>query len=415
MINEPLISVNEALQRITKNVSVVAAEEVPLTAALGRVTASSIKSRRTQPPVDVSAMDGYAVRNEDITEVPCTLTRVGSAPAGGRYPATIKAKEAVRIFTGGPVPHGADTIVIQEHVDAISEQDGKIVTIKKSAPVGKYIRKAGLDFRKGDIGIANGKLLNARDIGLAASMNIPWIAVRRKPRIAIIATGDEIVRPGDEVGPDQIVSSNSYTLAAIVTACGAEPLILGIAPDEEDGISALVQQALGVDLLVTTGGASVGQHDLIRDALDKKRLGPMGLELNFWKIAMRPGKPLIFGKLEHMPLLGLPGNPVSTMICGLIFLKPAIEAMLGLKPQQPSARSARLTREIGGNDERQDYLRANYSIADDGELLVAPFEHQDSSMMAVLTKANSLIVRAPHDPPRSKGEAVQIIPLNDMF
>ncbi len=415
MINQPLISVSEALQRITRNVSVVAAEEVSLTAALGRVTASCIKSRRTQPPVDVSAMDGYAVRNEDVTEVPCTLIRVGSAPAGGQYTGTIKANEAVRIFTGGPVPHGADTIVIQEHVDARSEQDGTIITIKKSAPIGKYIRKAGLDFRNGDIGIADGKLLNARDIGLAASMNIPWITVRRKPRIAILATGDEIVRPGEEIGQDQIVSSNSYTLAAIVTACGGEPLILGIAPDKEDGISALVQQALAVDLLVTTGGASVGQHDLIREALDKKHLGPMGLDLNFWKIAMRPGKPLIFGNLKDMPLLGLPGNPVSTMICGLIFLKPAIETMLGLKPQQPPTRSARLTREIGKNDERQDYLRANYSVADDGELLVAPFERQDSSMMAILAKANSLIVRAPHDPPRSKGETVQIISLNDIF
>ena len=274
---DPLLPVADALARILATVPLMPGEEAPVSAALGRVTAEPVLSRRTHPPVAMSAMDGYAVRAQDVATVPTTLTRVGSAPAGGCHDGALEAGQTVRIFTGGPVPEGADTIVIQEDVDVESETDGAKVIIRVGAGAGRYIRPAGLDFRTGDVGILAGRAITARDVGLAAAMNVPWIMVRRRPKVAILATGDEIVRPGEPIGPNQIVSSNSYALSALVRACGAEPVVLGIAPDTIEGIQQLVRGAQGMDLVLTTGGASVGEHDLVQKALGTDAFGPGGL------------------------------------------------------------------------------------------------------------------------------------------
>ena len=412
MAADPLLPVADALERILAAAPLMAGEEAPVSAALGRVTAEPVRSRRTQPPVAMSAMDGYAVRAQDVTTVPVTLNRVGSAPAGGSYEGTLQAGQTVRIFTGGPVPDGADAIVIQEDVDAESENDGAKIAVREGAAAGRYIRPAGLDFKIGDVGIEAGRAITARDVGLAAAMNVPWIMVRRRPKVAILATGDEIVRPGEPIGPNQIVSSNSYALSALVRACGGEPVVLGIAPDTIEGIQQLVRGARGMDLVLTTGGASVGEHDLVQKALGTDAYGPGGLEVDFWRIAMRPGKPLIFGTVGGTPMLGLPGNPVSTLVCGMIFVKPAIEAMLDLKREAAPPVRARLGSALTENDQRQDYLRATLTTDANGERTATPFNRQDSSMLARLAQADCLIMRPAHDPARSPGDWMEILPLS---
>lgn len=395
-----MIPVDEARGRILAELKPVGIEEVPLLDAQSRVLAEDVRARLTQPPWPVSAMDGYAVRAADVTKVPVTLTIAGAVPAGSSYDAPVKAGEAVRIFTGAPVPTGADAIVIQEDTEA----SGGKVTVKESSAVGRHIRVAGLDFKAGEVGVAAGHRLTARDVGLTAAMNVPWLRVRRRPRIAILATGDEIARPGDPVGPNQIVSSNSYALAAVVRALGAEPVVLGIAKDTVEDTVAKVEGARGSDLLVTTGGASVGDHDLVQKALATR-----GLAVDFWKIAMRPGKPLMWGKLGDLPVLGLPGNPVSTIVCALIFLKPAIEKLSGLDLEATSLVEARLGADLPANDHRQDYLRATLSQSS-GALTATPFSKQDSSMLSLLSKSDGLIVRPPKDPAKKAGESVRVLP-----
>lgn len=414
MANE-LLPVEDALDRILSALSPLPAEMVPVSEALGRVTAEPIRARRTQPPTAVSAMDGYAVQAADVANVPATLRRTGSAPAGGRFTGAVGAGEAVRIFTGGPVPDGADTIVLQEDVDASSEDDGATVVVREGAPAGTFIRPAGLDFKEGDIGIRAGRRLSARDIGLAAAMNVPWIRVHRRPRVAILSTGDEIVRPGELSDPSRIVSSNAYALAAVVRAVGGDPIDLGIAPDDSDALQTLAAGARGSDLLVTTGGASVGSHDLVQSALGDTALGADALKLGFWKIAMRPGKPLIFGHLGPVPMLGLPGNPVSTMVCATVFLRPALERLLGLPDDSTALAEAVLAVDLKPNDRRQDYLRATSSAGPDGRRVVTPFDRQDSSMMSRLAGADCLVVRPPHDPARRSGDTVGILPLDGGF
>ncbi len=397
-----MISVEEALARITAAFRPLAVETLGLGEALGRVLAEDVVARVTQPPHAVSAMDGYAVRAADVAAVPVTLEEVGEAPAGGAYEGTLEAGQTVRIFTGGPLPAGADAIVIQENTEAA----GSRVTVNEGVAPGTYVRPAGLDFRKGERGIAAGRLLTARDVGLAAAMNVPWLRVRRRPRIAILSTGDELVMPGEPIGPNQLVSSNGISLAGLITACGAEPVNLGIARDSRDSLLALAEGARGADLLVTSGGASVGKHDLVRLVLRER-----GLELDFWKIAMRPGKPLMFGKLDQIPLLGLPGNPVSSLVCAILYLGPIMEAMLGLRRADEPAPTAVLGTDLDENDRRQDYLRARLSRGGDGDLVATPFGRQDSSMLSHLVNSDCLVVRAPHAPPVKAGERVEIIPL----
>ena len=397
-----MISVEEALMRLLEPLEPVAPEQVALAEAFGRVLAEPVVARRTQPPAALSAMDGYAVRAADVERVPARLRVVGAVPAGKSYDHALSPGEAVRIFTGAPLPAGADTIVIQED----TERDGDIVVIREGAPSGRYVRPAGLDFVTGAVGIPAGRRLTARDIGLAAGMDRPWLMVHRRPRVAILSTGDEIVMPGDPVGPNQIVSSNSLALGAFVQACGAVPLQLGIAADTPDSVQHLAEGARGADLLITTGGASVGEHDLVKDALRVS-----GLELDFWQIAMRPGKPLMVGRYRDAVMVGLPGNPVSTLVCALIFLKPAIERLSGLDPVAEPPVSARLAVPLAANDRRQDYLRATLARSSDGELEAKPFGKQDSSMMSLLARSDCLVVRPPHAPPAKAGERVTIIPL----
>ena len=398
-----MISVAEARRRILDPLAPTGVETVGLADALGRVLAAEARARVTQPPVAVSAMDGYAVRADDVARTPATLRQVGEAPAGGAHEGVVGPGEAVRIFTGGPVPSGADTIVIQENADA----DGERIVVKAGAPPGAHIRPAGLDFGEGDVGLTPGRILGARDIALAASMNRPWLRVRRKPRIAVLATGDELVMPGEPIGPNQIVSSNNLGLRAFVAESGAEAIDLGIALDTEESLKTLAAGAKGADMLVTIGGASVGDHDLVRTVL-----GDAGLDVDFWRIAMRPGKPLMFGRLGETAMLGLPGNPVSALVCGLIFLRPAIAKMLGLGETSARRGKAELGRDVAANDRREDYLRATLARAESGALIATPFDIQDSSMLSRLARADCLIVRAPHAPAAPKGTPVDVIPLN---
>ena len=403
MNDKGLLPVAEAQQRIIDAMSPLPAEQISLSQGLGRVLAEDVVSRRSQPPMAVSAMDGYAVRAEDVASLPAELNVIGYAPAGHAFDGEVGPGEAVRIFTGAPVSDGADTIVIQEN----TEQTGETVrVIDGEAPVGRFVRPAGLDFATGDTLLNAGKVLTARDVGLAAAMNVPWLMVRRKPRISILATGDEIVMPGDPVGRDQIVSSNALSLAAFIAAQGGEPLDLGIAPDEEDGLRALASGASGSDILVTTGGASVGDHDLVQSVL-----GDIGLEVDFWRIAMRPGKPLMFGHLGDTFLIGLPGNPVSSLVCAIIFLAPALRTLLGMENVLPQPVTAQLGGDLGENDEREDYLRATLTRNGDGALVATPFGKQDSSMFATIARSDALIIRAPFAPAAKAGNSVEIIPL----
>ncbi|HEX3066359.1 MAG TPA: gephyrin-like molybdotransferase Glp [Dongiaceae bacterium] len=399
-----MLTVAEARTRIVQAFAPLPAEQVSLANALGRVLAEPVHARLTQPPFAVSAMDGYAVRAADVAKVPVTLKLVGYAPAGRAYASPIKAGEAVRIFTGAPLPDGADAIVIQENTQASDDS----VLVKEAAPAGRYVRAAGLDFRRGDLGVAAGKKLGARDIGLAAAMNHPWLQVRRRPRVAILATGDEIVMPGEPVGPHQIVSSNGLALAAFFRAAGAEPIDLGIAADNRAALQRLAAGGAGADLLVTTGGASVGDHDLVQAAL-----GDQGMAVDFWKIAMRPGKPLMFGNIGTTKVIGLPGNPVSTLVCALVFIRPALRAMLGQAAAVSDEEDAIAGSDLAENDNREDYLRSRLARDGEGRLVATPFGKQDSSMQFLLQQSDCLLIRPVRAGALPKGSPVRILRLDD--
>lgn len=398
-----MLSVAEARQRIVAAFRPLGSEQVGLMQALGRVLAAEVAARVTQPPTAVSAMDGYAVRAADVARVPARLRIVGRAPAGGAFEDAVHKGEAVRIFTGGPLPAGADAIVIQED----TAEDGDHVIVREGAPAGRHVRPAGLDFKTGDVLLSKGRLLTARDIGIAAAMNVPWLRVTRRPRIAVLSTGDEVVMPGDPIGRHQIVSSNGLSLAAFVTACGGEPIHLGIAADDRSALRSMAGAAAGSDLLVTSGGVSVGEHDLVRAVL-----GEAGMEVDFWKIAMRPGKPLMFGRIGATPVLGVPGNPVSTLVCATMFLKPAIDAMLGRVGDPASHPTALLGRDLPENDGREDYLRASLTRDAQGRAVATPFDKQDSSMLSLMAKADCLVIRAVRAPAIRAGTAVDIVLLS---
>ncbi len=395
-----MIPVDDARERILAHMKPTAPEIVPLSDGLGRVLAKDVAARRTQPPRAVSAMDGYAARAADVAAVPVTLACIGEAPAGGAFEGCVEPGQTVRIFTGGPLPDGADTIVIQENTTA----EGDRITVTESAEVGRYVRRAGLDFQEGTVVLKAGHVLTVRDVALASAMNHPWLHVRRRPRVAILATGDEVVMPGEPIGANQIASANELGLAAVVSACGGEPVMLGVAPDKSDVLGEMVARAQGADLLVTTGGVSVGARDLVGQALRAQ-----GMDLGFWKIAMRPGKPLMFGLLDSCPVLGMPGNPVSTMICSLLFLRPAIAKMLAMATPPDETETAILQTPLRENDQRQDYLRARLNHDDRGRLLVQAYPKQDSSVLSVLAQADGLVVRPPHAPAAAKGDRVPVI------
>src|SRR5262245_3809795 len=397
-----MLSVRDAHARVIAAFEPLPAETVSVAEAAGRVLAQPPQARLTQPPADLSAMDGYAVRAEDVPAVPATLKLVGQAPAGGSYDHALKPGETVRIFTGGPLPMGADAIVIQEDTKA----EGSQITILDPPRIGRHIRKAGLDFSMGDRPFEAGRTLTTRDVALAAAMNLPWLSVHRKPRIAILSTGNELVMPGEPVGRNQIVSSSGIAVAALVRAWGGEPTLFDIARDDTQLISQSIAAGAQHDLLITLGGASVGDHDLVQDALKAQ-----GFAMDFWRIAMRPGKPLMFAAKDRARVLGMPGNPVSTMVCALLFMKPAMERMLGQPGDLAATRPARLAVDVKENDTREDYVRALVTKAADGTLIVEPHTIQDSSMLSVLAWSNALLVRPAHDPARKAGDVVQVIDL----
>ena len=406
----PLLAVDEARERIIGGLAPMTSESLPLSDTMGRVLASDVSARLSLPPAAVSAMDGYAVRGGDCSAVGTTLRRIGESAAGRPWDGSVEAGTAVRIFTGAVVPQGADTIVLQEDVTAESEDDGARVTISELPKHGQFIRPAGLDVSKGDLILRAGTVMSARLIALAVSAGHSEISVWRRPHVGILSTGDELVRPGEIPGAGQIISSNATYLAAFVEACGGIPVDLGIARDRPGEMLACVRAAPApLDLVITTGGASVGTHDHIVSDLNSA-----GTELGFWKIAMRPGKPLIHGKIDDIPLLGLPGNPVSSAVCANIFLRPAVARLSGAD-HQPQMIEARLGIDLAENDRRQDYLRSVLAYDGNGRPVVTPAKKQDSSMISVYAGANALVVRPPFDPPKTAGDTVMVMPLDPLL
>jgi molybdopterin molybdotransferase len=392
-----MISVDEALARCFALTRALPTETVPLRAAVGRVMPEPAVARLTQPPFPASAMDGYALQGDPAPGDRFTV--IGEAGAGHAFAGTIGPGQAIRIFTGAPVPEGATRVVIQEDVVA----EGRSITIRPNADKGTHIRPAGQDFRQGDT--LSPRRLRPNDVALLASMNIPDVTVTRRPVVAIIPTGDELVMPGETPRADQIIASNSYALAAMVEAEGAESRLLPIARDTEEELFTVLSMAEGADLVVTIGGASVGDHDLVGRVAES-----MGMERAFYKIAMRPGKPLMAGRLRGIPMLGLPGNPVSSIVCGHLFLLPMVRALLGLGEHAPATRRALLAQDTPANGPRTHYMRARLSPGP-GLPLITPFDRQDSALLTVLTEADALMIHAKDGPALPAGTVVDYLPM----
>jgi len=399
-----LLSVADALARVLEHARPLPAESVPLLDAMSRVLTDGIAARRSQPPADVSAMDGYAVRAADVATVPASLKVIGEVPAGHPFARPIKPGETARIFTGGFLPDGADTVVIQEN----TTRDGDVVVVNASAPPAKNVRRAGLDFRTGDVLLPAGHRLTARDLALAAAMNHPTLPVHRRPKVAMLATGDELVAPGTEPRPGQIVYSNGFAILGLARSEGADTLDLGVAPDRVPETVAAIRRAreAGTDVLVTSGGASVGDYDLVQDALKEE-----GIALSFWKIAMRPGRPMMHGRIGDMHVLGLPGNPVSAYVCAVLFLIPLLRRLSGRTDLTLPEEQARLGCDLPGNDEREDYLRARLEQDEAGRWIATPFQTQDSSMLAPLAQGGALVIRGPLAQPARAGEPCRMLRL----
>jgi molybdopterin molybdotransferase len=399
-----LMPVSDALSAVLAGAEPLAEELVALDEAYHRILARDVAALRTQPPEAMSAMDGYAVRTADADHVKARLRVIGEVAAGRPFDRALQRGEAARIFTGGVIPEGADAVVIQE--DTIAEGDHVVIT--EAAVKGRHIRPAGVDFREGMVLLKAGHRLSDRDLSLAASMNHPRLPVRRRPRVALLATGDELVMPGSTPGPGQIVYSNGYALRALVRAEGADPIDLGIAADTLPSTVAGIRRAreAAADILITTGGASVGDHDLVKQALDAE-----GVEMAFWKIAMRPGKPMMHGRLGAMRVIGLPGNPVSSYVCSLLFLVPLIRRMLGLESIHIARETALLGRDLGANDVREDYLRARLEQRADGTLVATPVTQQDSSLLGHLALSQALVIRPAFAPKALAGSPCEILRL----
>lgn len=403
-----LLSVADALARVLDGAQPLPREDAPLTEAHGRVLAADVAALRTQPPADLSAMDGYAVRAADVAAVPAALTIVGEVAAGHPFKGEVGIGQAARIFTGGVVPPGADTIVIQEN----TKRDGDRVTVNLASPKGRHIRRAGLDFSAGQVLLPKGHRLTDRDLMLAAAMSHPTLPVHRRPKLAVFATGDELKPPGSVLGPGEIVYSNGFALLALARNEGTETIDLGIVPDQVEATVEAIRRArsAGADILVTTGGASVGEYDLVQRGLSAE-----GLDLSFWRVALRPGRPMMNGRLGAMHVLGLPGNPVSAYVCAFLFLVPLIRRLEGRADIQPFPESAVLGTELPENDERADYLRATLAPGANGTAVATPVKIQDSSMMAALAKADCLVVREPFAPAAPAGSRCAILRLTRPF
>ena len=390
-----LMPVAEALERVLSGVTRLGAESVSIRLAAGRTLNAPLISALTAPPFDASAMDGYAVRASDIAKLPAQLKITGESAAGWPFAGTVSKGETVRIFTGAPVPDGADTVVIQED----TKSDGKHVTVLEATAKGGNIRGRGIDFHDGDTVLTDGCRLNPRDVMLTAASGHALIACTRKPIVAIVATGDELVEPSDRPQAGQIVASNSYGLAALIEAAGGEPRLLGIAQDTHESLAQKIAEAKGCDILVTTGGASVGDHDLVRPALEAA-----GAKLDFWKIAMRPGKPTFFGTLGHMRVLGLPGNPLSAMLGARIFLVPLIAKMLGRADALQTFKAV-LATDLAANGPRDHYMRASLDTSHMPPRVTLQ-AIQDSSLIKSFAEAQCLIVIAANAPAQNAGAEV---------
>jgi len=399
-----LMPVVDALSAILAGAEPLPEEMIALDSAFHRTLARDLAALRTQPPQAMSAMDGYAVRAADASDLSVRLKVIGEVAAGRPFERKVGAGEAVRIFTGGVIPDGADAVIIQEDT-AI---DGDHITITEAAKTGRHIRAAGADFRKGDVLLARGSRLTDRDLSLAAGMNYPELAVVRRPRVAVLATGDELVMPGSSPGPGQIVYSNGYAIRALARAEGAETIDLGIAADTVEATTDGIRRARssGADILITMGGASVGDHDLVKRSLEAE-----GVAMAFWRIAMRPGKPMMHGRLGAMRVIGLPGNPVSSYVCGFLFLVPLIRALSGRKAVHHVRQTAILGRDLAANDQREDYLRARLERREDGALIAVPVNHQDSSLLGNLAAARALLIRPPFAPAASAGTPCEFLRL----
>jgi molybdopterin molybdotransferase len=397
-----LLPVKEALKRILDGAKPLSLEQVALDKACGRVLAVDVSAKRDQPPFPASAMDGYAVINADVAMLPATLKIIGTSAAGHGFKGTVKPGTAVRILTGAPLPKGADTIVIQEN----TERNADLLRVIEHTPVGKNIRRPGLDFAKGDLLVGKCQKLSARDIGLLAAGNAALIKIYRRPKVVLFTTGDELVLPGTRPRADQIVSSNSHAIAAMVQQFGAEVVNLGIVKDNLKATVAAVRKGLGADVLLTTGGASVGDHDYVQVAFRA-----CGVNINFWKIALRPGKPFMYGRKGKTHVMGLPGNPVSALVTARIFLKPLLDRFSGL-PDVDLETTAVLNGHLPANDHRQDYMRATMTVAPNGKRTVSAFTAQDSSMQRTLQSSQALIVRPPNAPEARTGDSVSVLLLD---
>ncbi|WP_293446876.1 gephyrin-like molybdotransferase Glp [Planktotalea sp.] len=390
-----MISVDDALAQLFALVTPLVIEEIALKDATGRVLAKPVAALRDQPPFPASAMDGYAICSADYVAGQ-TLTIMGEAAAGSRYDGTVRAGQAVRIFTGAPVPRGADWVAIQENVDASGDQ----ITIRETTETKSFVRAAGTDFKVGQT-LDAPQILTPNLIALLASMNIAHVPVTRRPDIALISTGTELVMPGETPSDDQIIASNTFGLNAMLEQLGAIVRILPIAHDTLPALRTAFEMAKGADLIITIGGASVGDHDLVGGVA-----ADLGMDQSFYKVAMRPGKPLMAGKLGDAMMIGLPGNPVSAMVCGTVFVMPVVRTMLGLGKHATPHQTASLKEDIPSNGPRAHYMRAAIT---DGK--IAPFERQDSALLSVLAQANALLLRPPNDPARRAGDKVSFIPL----
>ncbi len=402
-MNRALMPVAEALTRVLADARPLPAETVPLDEARGRVLTEDLNALRTQPPDAVSAMDGYAVRTADVAQAPVKLKLISEVAAGHPFDGEVKAGEAARIFTGGVMPAGTDTVVIQE----VTAREGDTVIIQKATAKGRNVRDRGIDFTQGQPLLRKGRHLTDRDLMLAAAMNYPTLSVHRRPKVAVLGTGDELVAPGSAPAAGEIVYSNGFALMAMARNEGAEVSDLGIAHDRVEDIAAAVRRAgdWGADILLTSGGASVGEHDLVQRALASE-----GLDLSFWRVALRPGRPMMHGRLNGMQVLGVPGNPVSSYVCAFLFLVPLIRRLAGRDDTERVPESARLGHDLPANDERADYMRATLSIGPEG-LVATPLPNQDSSLMAPLAKAGCLLIREPFAPAASSGSHCLILKL----
>ncbi|MDR6659589.1 molybdopterin molybdotransferase MoeA [Tardiphaga sp. 37S4] len=398
-----LMPVTDAMAAILAGADALPEEMVPLEDAFHRVLARDIASRRTQPPEPMSAMDGYAVRAADAT-LGAKLRVIGEIAAGKPFDRPLQTGEALRIFTGGVLPAGADAVVIQED----TTREGDVVGINEAAISGKHIRPAGVDFNEGDVLLRAGTRLTDRDLALAAGMNHPSLPVRRRPVVAVLATGDELVMPGAVPGPGQIVLSNGFALRALARAEGAEVVDLGIAVDTLEATTSAIQRAIDLkaDVLITTGGASVGDHDLVQQSLINA-----GVEMAFWRIAMRPGKPMMHGRRQGMRVIGLPGNPVSSYVCGFLFMVPLLRALSGRNEVAHALEPAVLGRDLAANDQREDYLRTRLETRADGTVVATPVMKQDSSLLGNLAVAEGLLIRKPFAPAAAAGDSCAIIRL----